>query len=170
MNTCSPASCSCSHQDFNKSPTPLLCQAGPNLLFQYSRLPVTGFRNQTRNESLPKVDDARIEAMNVIQLLAARNALTLPTQRGDIAYINNMCMLHGRAPFDIDSTGQPLASRRHLIKLFLRDPARAWDIPEAMAGIWDHVYGANRPDGSREEHWFLEYNPEQQKFKWATNG
>lgn len=35
--------------------------------------------------------------------------------------------------------------RRHLMRLWLRDPENAWETPEALKQRWDHVYGGVTP-------------------------
>ncbi|KAK3328687.1 hypothetical protein B0T19DRAFT_442576 [Cercophora scortea] len=147
-------------QDYETDGSPLITNVpGDNdndkLVFQYSRLPVTGFRNTGANSSLPTPTPTRLEAMALVEVLAWKHALALPRESGDIAFINNLCLMHGRTPFDLDAAGNPLPSRRHLAKLMLRDPERTWDLPETLGWYAERVYGPNREDGRREETWLM---------------
>lgn len=143
-------------QDYDTDGTPLITNVdGDKLAFQFSRLPITGFRTLAGNSSLPPVTPARLEAMALIEKLASKHAFPLPGESGDIAYINNLCLLHGRTAFDLDKAGNPLPSRRHLVKLILRNPKSAWKLPDSLAWLTERVFGSNQPDGTRTEKWHL---------------
>jgi len=165
----------CYHsQDYSKDGTPFATNApGDKLVFQYSRLPTTGFGNIKANETLPSPSPKLLEAMSVLEDLALKHALPLPRQRGDIVYINNLCLMHGRKAFDLDSRGHPLPSRRHLVKLMLQDPELTWDIPESLSTIIRRVYGPNRDGGGREEKWQLSLSADDSlsgQRRWAGEG
>ena len=34
-----------------------------------------------------------------------------------------------------------IVARRHLVRLWLRDPELAWETPDALQGKWEKVYG-----------------------------
>lgn len=40
------------------------------------------------------------------------------------------------------------AARRHLVRLWLRDPEHAWETPEFLQDRWDHVYKDVTPEAS----------------------
>lgn len=93
--------------------------------------------------------------MNLIEDMAWKNGLALPCQAGDIAFINNLCMLHARTAFDLDGDGNALLSNRHLVKLMLRDPELAWELPGSLKWLPERIYGPNQGDGTRTENWQL---------------
>lgn len=133
---------------------PLLSNAaGDRLILQYSRIPVTGFRKEGPNPTLPPPSEKRLEAMAAIEDLAWKNALVLPRQPGDIAYFNNMCLMHARHAFDLDINENPLPSKRHLVKMVLQDPELRWETPDCLRSVSEHVYGPNRANGGRAEKW-----------------
>lgn len=35
--------------------------------------------------------------------------------------------------------------RRHLVRLWLRDPENAWQTPTQLSGRWEHLYGGVTP-------------------------
>ncbi|KAF3046467.1 hypothetical protein E8E12_009804 [Didymella heteroderae] len=143
-------------QDYDTDGTPLITNAvDDKLVFQFSRLPITGFRSDTRNQSIPPPSAGRLEAMSLIEDLAWKNGLALPCQPGDVAFINNLCMLHARTSFDLDGDGNALLSSRHLVKLMLRDPGLAWELPKSLKWLPERIYGQNRTDGTRTEEWQL---------------
>lgn len=152
--------------------TTSLNAAGDRLIFQYSRLPITGFRNIGANPSLPPVSSRRLEAMALVEEIALDNAFPLPCDHGDIAFINNLCLMHARTPFDLDADGAPLPSARHVVKLMLRDPEMAWEVPHELDWQVERVYGPNREDGSRKEKWHLSIHDEEmpEGRMWAGSG
>lgn len=148
--------CPDSSQDYDTDGTPLVTNAaGDRLVFQYSRLPITGFRNEGANPTLPPPTLKRLEAMALLEELAWKYSFPLPRKAGDIAYINNLCLMHARKAFDLDANGNPLPSKRHLVKLMLQDPELMWDLPESLSWYSKRVYGPNRDDGGRTEKWQL---------------
>lgn len=136
-------------------------------MFQFSRLPITGFRNSGPNPTLPPPTRERLEAMAMLEEIAWKNAFALPRQPGDIAFINNLCLMHARNAFDLDTDGNPLPSKRHLVKMMLQDPDLMWELPESLSWYRNQIYGSNRPNGGRTEKWVL--TPEDGKV-WAGEG
>ncbi|KAK3290241.1 uncharacterized protein B0H64DRAFT_412939 [Chaetomium fimeti] len=148
-------------QDYYSDGTPLITNTASNqLVFQFSRLPITGFRSQKGNPTLPPLTAKRLEAMAYVEELAWKHAFPLPRQPGDIAYINNLCLMHARSAFDLDAEGNPLPSKRHLVKLMLQDPDMAWELPGHLEWYSKRLYGPNREDGTREETWQLSVKDE----------
>lgn len=142
---------------------PLQLVESPNspVLFRFSRYPVTGFQ-RSRTKGIPPPTAAQREAADAIQFRAARNALTLPVEKGDILLVNDMALFHAREGFD--DGGVPL--KRHLIKMYFRDPAQGWAIPLWMEQEWKTTYGpaeiedgTDDKNGVREESWDYIYRP-----------
>ena len=160
-----------SYQDYSKWPpikTPLLFTNGKEVMFNFSRYPLCGFRGYKRNPSLPVPTEAQLEALDAVHFFAQKNAMPLPTKTGDILYLNNMSMLHAREPFEDQST-QGIRSRRHMLKLQLRDPKRMWRLPDNLVNLWRFLFTPNRDDGSKNERFII--TPEQGHYRgWAKNG
>lgn len=154
--------------------TPLVTNAaGDKLVFQFSRLPITGFRSEGANPTLPPPTPKRLEAMTLVEELAWRHCLALPGQPGDIAFINNLCLMHARSAFDLDVEGNPLPSKRHLVKLMLRDPELTWNLPESLSWYSERTYGPNKDDGGRTEKWQLSISSDESLpdgHVWAGSG
>jgi hypothetical protein len=93
--------------------------------------------------------------MAYVEELAWKHVFTLPRQPGDIAYINNVCLMHARSAFDLDAEGNPLPSKRHLVKLMLQDPEMTWELPGHLEWYSKRLYGPNREGGTKEEVWQL---------------
>jgi hypothetical protein len=82
-----------------------------------------------------------------------KNAITLPVVKGDMLFVNDMALFHAREGFD--DGGMPM--KRHLVKMYFRDPEQGWDIPLSTEKEWRTTYSPNRPDGGRDETWSIVY-------------
>lgn len=136
-----------------------------DVMFTYSRYPMAGFKGRQRNPNLVPVSETQIAAMDAVQYTMAKNAVPLPWGKGDIAFINDMAIMHARSSFT--ESGQGL--QRHLLKFYLRDPAQNWQIPDSARKQWDKIYGPNTPDGGRNEEWCIKYEAGQED-TWESNG
>ena len=58
----------------------------------------------------------------------------------DIQFINDLSVFHARDGFRDDETQQ-----RHLLRLWLRDPELAWEIPQGLVPLWERTF-AVRPE------------------------
>ncbi|ORY67028.1 uncharacterized protein BCR38DRAFT_300793, partial [Pseudomassariella vexata] len=110
---------------------------GDNVVFTYSRFPMVGFKGRQRNPALPPISEAQMEAMDTVKYMMTKNAVALPWGRGDIAFINDMAIMHARSSFT--ESGEEL--QRHLLKFYLRDPAQNWQVPETAKKHWERIYG-----------------------------
>lgn len=134
---------------------PLLHQQndGQGALLRLSRHKVAGFGKKQRNPALPPLTEAQVDALNTVQVLATANAVPLPMAKGDMIFVNDMAVMHGREGY---SDGDAPV-KRHLLKFHLRDPEQDWPIPDGVKEYWKWRYGPNREDGSRAETWCPNY-------------
>lgn len=118
-----------------------------------------------------KLTEAQLEALRVLNELAEKHALSIPAERGDILFINNLGVLHKRdsyvdadekdskdgpsnsEPADTPEKGDEVKAggdkpsvtdetkRRHLMRLWLRNEKLGWEIPEEMKLPWEAAYG-----------------------------
>ncbi|KAJ5091615.1 hypothetical protein NUU61_006485 [Penicillium alfredii] len=115
------------------------------VLIQYARRYFTGFLAQPRSTSIPPISEAQAEALDALHFLAEEHSASLDFQKGDVQYVNNLSIFHARNGFR-DEPGK----KRHLLRLWLRDPENAWETPEPLQPRWDTVY----KDVSEEEQAF----------------
>ena len=66
---------------------------------QYARRLFTGFLGLPRSEDIPPITEAHAEALDTLHFLAEKYALGLSFKQGDIQYINNLSIFHGRDAF-----------------------------------------------------------------------
>lgn len=86
--------------------------------------------------------EAQIKALEVLAQVAEKHATSIAAQPGDILFINNLALLHKRDAYTDAGT------RRHLVRLWLRNPELSWEIPEEMKAPWKVAYGPVEEAGS----------------------
>ncbi|KAL6231247.1 hypothetical protein BDW75DRAFT_248046 [Aspergillus navahoensis] len=106
------------------------------LIIQYARRGFTGYWGKPRAATLPPITEAQAEALDALHYLAEKTAVALDFHKGDIQVVNNLSIFHARAGFTDSSE-----KRRHLVRLWLRDPELAWETPEELKSRWEYVYG-----------------------------
>ncbi|KAI1800440.1 Clavaminate synthase-like protein [Daldinia bambusicola] len=89
-----------------------------------------------RDGSVPDLTEEQKEALVVLQETAKRHQTQLDTEPGDLIFINNLALLHGRESY-LDSD----TSSRHLVRLWLRNTRLGWSIPPSMHMPWDAAFG-----------------------------
>ncbi|KAI1653974.1 Clavaminate synthase-like protein [Daldinia decipiens] len=89
-----------------------------------------------RNGSIPNLTPEQQEALVVLEETAQKHQIQLDTQPGDLIFINNLALLHGRESY-LDSN----TSSRHLVRLWLRNTQLGWPIPPSMSMPWDAAFG-----------------------------
>lgn len=90
---------------------------------------------------VPSLTQKQLAALDVLSELASKFRYRLDLRQGDMVFINNWALLHAR-----DSYVDPeVGPGRHLVRLWLRNPNLAWDIPSAMRVPWEAAFG---PDGN----------------------
>ncbi|PMD36865.1 taurine catabolism dioxygenase, partial [Hyaloscypha variabilis F] len=108
--------------------------------------PILNFarRTLTSNDNFPRTKDSpsfepltesQAEALDAIHFTAVNHGLELNLLPGDMCFINNFALMHGRSAFE-DSD----ESKRYLLRLWLRDPEKAWAIPEGLRKVHDLVF------------------------------
>jgi len=92
--------------------------------------------------------------LTLVQALAEKHKITIPTQRGDLHFFNNLALVHRRDAMEVEPGG-----KRHLVRMYLRNEALAWKIPEML----DRTSGreeAYRLGEDVEQVWHIEPMPD----------
>lgn len=113
------------------------------LMIQYARRTFTGYWGLPRSADIPPITEAQAEALDALHFLAEKYAIGLDFKQGDIQYVNNLSVFHGRDGFRDSEEKQ-----RHLVRLWLRDPEHAWETPDVFRERWDRVYKGVKPENS----------------------
>lgn len=114
-------------------------KASERVIIQFSRRSFSGFGNVPQSKYLTA---AQAEALDALHFLADEFHISMKLRKGDIQYINNLAVLHARRNYVDDGE-----HRRHLLRLWMRDPENAWATPEEMRGRWGRIYGAEASNG-----------------------
>ncbi|KAK7402615.1 hypothetical protein QQX98_011627 [Neonectria punicea] len=126
----------------------LFCEDG-KVIMNFSRRLLTGAPASPRTPGIPPITEAQAEALDAVHFTAMKHQLSIPMQKGDIRFINNHAVLHARDAFDDSDQAQ-----RHLVRLWLRHPEKAWQMPKGLDMAWDRVYAELGSEG--DENWPLQ--------------
>jgi len=122
--------------DFNR---PLLFEKPNRTILSYQRRPLVGLSDFPRRAGLKPLIDKQIEALDVLEALASRLGVTFEFKTGDIQYVNNLALLHGREAFRCE---RPSGCRRHLLRMFLKDAECEFPLPgplnTVVKGMYEH--------------------------------
>lgn len=78
-----------------------------------------------RSVDAPSLSAAQSHALARFLEVATSTAIKVEQTAGDLLFINNLSIIHARSAYtNISNTAPP----RHLLRLFLRDPERAWKL------------------------------------------
>jgi hypothetical protein len=92
--------------------------------------------------------EAQAEALDMVHFIGKKHGLTVTLGRGDMLLYNNLALLHGRNSF---TDAQCDKHKRHILRLWVRNPAMAWTTPEGLKRDWFTVYGDSERRG--RAHW-----------------
>uniref|UniRef100_A0A8H7Y691 TauD/TfdA-like domain-containing protein n=1 Tax=Psilocybe cubensis TaxID=181762 RepID=A0A8H7Y691_PSICU len=121
-----------------------LAEPWPFDTFGYARRVFTGYLGLPRSQGIPPITEAQAEALDAIHFLAEKHSLGLSFQKGDIQYINNLSIFHGRDGY-VDAPDR----RRHLLRLWPRNEELAWKIPDELQHVWKRLYETATPDNEQ---------------------
>jgi hypothetical protein len=110
-----------------------------------------GSPSNPRPDNLPSLTPRQVEALDIVESLAKAIQLEIPTQSGDIHFINNLAVLHRREGFVNGNTSE---SKRHLVRMRIRDSELGWAIPQQLQDEWQRAF-----DSKRSRVWHLEPMP-----------
>lgn len=108
---------------------------------QLVKAPLLGTPLIQRDPSMPAVTKQQLRALDAVNEAAKRFCAPLDRQEGDIQFINNLSIMHAREAYR-GSNGKP--STRHLLRMFLRDPEKAWEKPARYRNNFDDPFAPGR--------------------------
>lgn len=132
----------------NRDQAPHL-ELGPTLFFSHNKpmcqlvkAPLKGTPLLPRDARMPLVTAKQEHALQSVERLAQRFCTTLDRKQGDMQFLHNLSVLHARGAYRGAAPGQP--SSRHLLRMFLRDPERAWAKPARFQESFDDPFVQGR--------------------------
>jgi len=138
---------------FAKIPTgfnrPLLFEKHHCTILSYQRRPLIGLSDFPRRTGLKPLTNMQIEALDFLEALASRYGLTVELKTGDILYVNNLALLHGREAFKCEYLD---GCRRHLLRMFLKDEESEFTLPGPLDAVVRGMY---------------EHDVEEEEFPWS---
>ncbi|KAH8892133.1 Clavaminate synthase-like protein [Thozetella sp. PMI_491] len=134
---------------------PLLHREGGKIMINFERRALLGTSAVPRLSGLPELTEAQVEALDLLQTLAEKHQLSTTIRRGDMCFVNNLCLLHSR-----DSYRDDESSKRHLIRLWLQrgDGEEGWDVPETLQFVMESRMGGMKTD--EDQNWTLDLTAE----------
>jgi hypothetical protein len=81
-----------------------------------------------RTARLPELTETQRLALAKVQEIAKQTCVRLRCVRGDLTFVNNLALVHGRDAF----VDEGATSARYLVRLWLRSDAQAWSLPQPM--------------------------------------
>lgn len=88
------------------------------------------------DSGIPNLTPEQQGALVALQQAAQKHQVRLHSRPGDIIFLNNLSLLHGRESY----TDSEFWSR-HLVRLWIRNRELGWSIPPLMRAPWDAVFG-----------------------------
>jgi hypothetical protein len=104
-----------------------------------------------RPANIPPLSTAQAEAIDAIHFIALKHSISIHGQPGDIQFINNFGIVHGRESFQDDKS-----NRRHIMRLWLRNDKLAWNLPPDLQVAHERTFGENE---DLENLWLVEPPP-----------
>lgn len=80
-----------------------------------------------------------MEALDLIEQIAAENQLCVTPRPGDLMFINNHGILHSREAFE----DRQDVTARYLVRMWLKNPLLAWKLPRQLMEGNERIYGDN---------------------------
>ncbi|EAQ84189.1 hypothetical protein CHGG_10593 [Chaetomium globosum CBS 148.51] len=120
------------------STRPLLYHHAGRVLLNFAREPLLGLDGVRRAAGLPALDDAQRRALDVVEEIAKRSQIVLDARPGDVLFVNNHAVLHSREAFEDDA-----ASPRYLVRMWLKNPELAWELPRGLQAGNARIYEDN---------------------------
>lgn len=88
-----------------------------------------------RSRKIPSITEAQAEALDAVHFGALKHSLKMRLDKGDMLLVNNLAVLHSRTAFQDSET-----NKRHALRLWLNNPAKAWKVPRGLELEWARLY------------------------------
>ncbi len=112
---------------------------GGNPFVSFTRFALTGLPSYPRGPNAPQLSPEQADALDTLQFVAGKYAVEVEQEKGDILLINNRAVLHARDKIRDTSDD----SRRHLMRLCLRDTEFGRPIPDDLKRRWGDIFDGN---------------------------
>jgi hypothetical protein len=125
---------------------PILFFSNGTPICQLVKAPLLGTPSLPRAAHLPSLNAQQHHALAAVEKLARQYSHQLSRHQGDIQLVHNLSVMHARSAYrSSSSSSTKSASSRHLLRMFLRDPAYAWEKPCCSRSSFDDPFEKGRP-------------------------
>ncbi|KAI1204160.1 uncharacterized protein F4807DRAFT_465960 [Annulohypoxylon truncatum] len=122
---------------------PLLYNDDQGPYFWLARGNLTGTERTPRPLGIPGLTLAQADALDAVHFAAERHSIRIAPRKGELYFVNNLSILHSRTAFqdsDVKDEKHPRARRRHILRLWLRDPAYGRRMIGRLEQRWSQVF------------------------------
>lgn len=113
---------------------PIIYCCDNKVQIRFARTFLKGSSFRPRSRGAPELTLEQSDALEILSCLAKEYSIRLTPEPGDILFVNNLAILHAREAF-VDA-----ATKRHLIRMSIRDSAKCWKIPEAYRTVFEKKF------------------------------
>ncbi|KAK3657555.1 hypothetical protein LTR56_002330 [Elasticomyces elasticus] len=127
---------------------------GPYIWLAHGNL--TGNARSPRDTRLPPISYEQADALDAVHFAAVKHAVAVAPQKGNFYFVNNFSVFHSRTAYHDDAEetdAHPRGRRRHLLRLWIRDPLHGRDMQGRLAERWAHVFDKESANAGR---WLLD--------------
>lgn len=139
--------------DFIKLPLLYTDEQGP--FFWLARGNFTGTPRTPRAAGIPGISFEQADALDAVHFAATKHAISVAPLKGEMYFVNNFSVLHSRTAFKDDGkqdSSYLRRRRRHLLRLWLRDPTHGRHLAGPLKRRWDQVFDVEKAKAGR---WLL---------------
>jgi hypothetical protein len=120
---------------------PLLFNHNGRTIFDLPRREETRHESGSVTEKYGKLSQKQMKALNAVQSAARENQFTITMEPGDMVFINNHALLHSRDAFEDNK-----ANSRHVVRMWIKKPSMAWDLPFPLRDYNAKIYDNDLSD------------------------
>jgi len=124
---------------FKSGVRPLLFYHDERIVLNFAREPLLGLDGIRRAAGLATLTQEQRDALDIVEAVAIESQVVLDAEPGDLMFINNHGVLHSREAFE-DAAPE---SARYLVRMWLRNPELAWDLPGPLREGNSRIYDDN---------------------------
>lgn len=90
------------------------------------------------NREVPELTFPQLHALETLSGIAEEHCVRIAAEPGDILFINNWALVHGREAYKDDDA----QNNRHVVRLWLHNTELGWKIPASMKIPWKAAFGS----------------------------
>lgn len=117
---------------------PLIQYHDGNILLSFDPGRLGNQYSDKDSRQIPELTSSQLQALETLSELAEEHCVKIAAQPGDILFVNNWALVHGREAYQ---DGSDTRNNRHAVRLWLHNTELGWKIPPNMKVPWDAAFG-----------------------------